>query len=183
MASSAWKADSSGGAAGWRAEVLQDWDRNRGSNKSQVIMATFRQAHRWHERGGPAAKLGVVGYKLLTTWLLGVELPPETEVGPGLRLLHPQAIVVNGETRIGAGCVLRASSTLGNVMNEDGTDTGSPVIGDGVELGVGVIVIGPVKLGDGARVGAGAVVIRDVPPGAVAVGNPARVLAAKDDQT
>jgi putative colanic acid biosynthesis acetyltransferase WcaB len=108
--------------------------------------------------------------------VLGVELPPETEVGPELRLIHPQGIVVNGETRIGARCILRASTTIGNVMSADGTASASPVIGDDVELGANVVVIGPVVIGAGARVGAGAVVIRDVPAGKVAVGNPARVL-------
>ncbi|MPY93233.1 MAG: serine acetyltransferase [Acidimicrobiia bacterium] len=165
----------------WRAEVLQDWDCNRGSTKSQVIMAAFRQAHRWQTPApaGPVARVGVTAYKVLTTWLLGVELPPETVVGAELRLVHPQAIVVNGETRIGARCMLRASTTLGNVVGDDGVASASPALGDDVELGVGVIVIGPVAIGSGARVGAGAVVIRDVPPGAVAVGNPARVLAPK----
>ena len=166
-------------SSAWRAEVFQDWDRNCGSTKSQVIMAAFRQAHRWHERGARPARLGVTAYKVLTTWLLGVELPPETQVGAGLRLLHPQAVVVNGETRIGARCVLRASTTLGNVLRDDGTETASPTLGDDVELGVGVIVIGPVRIGDRARVGAGAVVIHDVPAGSVAVGNPARVLPPK----
>lgn len=160
----------------WRADVLQDWDCNRGSTKSQVIMAAFRQAHRCHRRRGLGAQVVVTGYKVLTTWLLGVELPPETVVGPALRLVHPQAIVVNGESRIGARCLLRASTTLGNVVDEDGRPSGSPAVGDDVELGVGVIVIGPVRIGDRARVGAGAVVLRDVPADAVAVGNPARVL-------
>jgi acetyltransferase-like isoleucine patch superfamily enzyme len=50
------------------------------------------------------------------------------------------------------------------------------VLGDRVDLGVGVLVIGPVTIGDGARVGAGAVVVRDLPAGVTAVGNPARVL-------
>lgn len=167
----------------WRAEVLQDWACNRGSTKSQVIMAAFRQAHRWHAGGGGLpAKLGVTGYKVLTTWLLGVELPPESTVGPGLRLVHPQAVVVNGESRIGARCVLRAGTTLGNVVDEHGRASGSPVVGDDVELGVGVIVIGPVTIGDRARVGAGAVVLRDVPADMVAVGNPARVLPPRGER-
>jgi serine acetyltransferase len=85
---------------------------------------------------------------------------------------------VNGEARLGARCLLRANSTLGNVVDDDGRPGPSPVVGDDVELGIGVIVIGGVTIGDGARVGAGAVVIRDVPAGAVAVGNPARVLPA-----
>jgi serine acetyltransferase len=162
--------------------LLQDWEANAGSTKSRVIMVAFRAAHA--ARYGPtpvraALRPVVVGYKVLTTWVLGVELPPETEVGPGLRLLHPQGIVVNGRTRIGAGVLVRANTTIGNVVAADGTVSGSPVIGDGVELGANVVVVGPVSIGDGARVGAGAVVIRDVPAGAVAVGNPARLLPGR----
>jgi putative colanic acid biosynthesis acetyltransferase WcaB len=164
----------------WRDDVLQDWAANAGSAKSQVILAAFRQANRWLEGRSalpqPLRKLGVVGYKVLTTWILGVELPPETAIGPALVIKHPQAIVVNGQTRIGARCMLRASTTLGNVVDRHGAETASPVIGDDVELGVGVIVVGPVTIGHGARVGAGSVVVKDVPAGAVAVGNPARLL-------
>ncbi len=165
----------------WRLDITQDWVVNRGSAKSQVIMLAFRQANRWHSGRSalpsPVAKAGVVAYKLFTTWLLGVELPPETRIGPGLVIKHPQAIVVNGQTSIGARCMLRASTTLGNVIGRDGVETASPVIGDDVELGVGVIIVGPVTVGAGARIGAGSVVVKDVPAGAVAVGNPARVLS------
>jgi len=99
-------------------------------------------------------------------------------VGPGLCLMHPQAIVINRETRIGARCMIRASTALGNTVGADATPGGSPWVGDDVEFGVGAIVIGPVRIGNAARVGAGAVVLRDVPPSAVAVGNPARLVAA-----
>jgi len=168
-----------GVGGGWRADILQDWEANAESTKSRVILVAFRAAQR-AQRGSAMprvlSRLVVTGYKVLTTWVLGVELPPETRVGPGLRLIHPQGIVVNGQTRIGAGVILRANTTIGNVIGADGTVTASPVIGDRVELGANVVVVGPVQLGDGARVGAGAVVIGDVPSGAVAVGNPARVL-------
>ena len=50
--------------------------------------------------------------------------------------------------------------------------------GDGVELGAYVQVLGGVTLGDGCKVGAMSVVLADVPPGATAVGNPARIIAA-----
>ncbi len=128
----------------------------------------------------PLAKAYVLFYKVLTTWILGVELPPETEVGPELRLIHPQGIVVNGQTRIGARVILRASTTIGNVMGADGVASASPVIGDDVELGANVVIVGPLHIGAGARVGAGAVVVKDVPAGGVAVGNPARLLETVD---
>ncbi|MFN0028901.1 MAG: serine acetyltransferase [Acidimicrobiales bacterium] len=168
-----------GMSPGWRAELTQDWAANAESTKSQVILVMFRAAHRVQATSGipgPLRKGLVVGYKVLTTWLLGVELPPETEVGPQLRLIHPQGIVVNGQTRIGARVILRANSTIGNVMGADGVASASPVIGNDVELGANVVLVGPLHIGDGARIGAGAVVVRDVPPGAVAVGNPARLL-------
>ena len=50
------------------------------------------------------------------------------------------------------------------------------VLGDGVWLGAGVIVCPGVTIGDNSVIGAGAVVTRDIPPGVVAYGNPARVI-------
>ena len=162
----------------WRSEVFQDWSANEGAAKSKLIMLAFRQTHRWLSRPSriwhPVA--GAV-YTVAVNWVLGVELPPETQIGPGLCLMHPQAIVVNRDVTIGAHCMIRASTTLGNKVDAKGVDLGSPVIGDGVEFGVGAIVIGPVTVGSGARVGAGAVVVRDVPTRAVVVGNPARPIS------
>ena len=167
----------------WKSDLFQDWQVNRGSGKSQIVLVLFRQVARWHR--GPARPwhpILTAAYTVLVNWILGVELPPATQVGPRLRILHPQAIVINPDTRIGSGCTIRASTILGNVVRSDGTITGSPWIHDGVELGVGVIIIGPVEIGPGARIGAGAVVTKDVPAGAVAVGNPARVIAEHADE-
>ena len=50
------------------------------------------------------------------------------------------------------------------------------VIERGASLGTGAKVLGPVRVGAGARIGANAVVVSDVPPGATAVGAPARPL-------
>lgn len=162
----------------WRSEVFEDWSANDGAAKSKLIMIAFRQTHRWLT-GPKRSWHSVVSavYTVLVNWILGVELPPETRVGPALCLMHPQAIVINKDVTIGARCMIRASTTLGNKLDAQGRDLGSPIIGDDVEFGVGAIVIGPVTVGSGARVGAGAVVVRDVPAGAVVVGNPARVIS------
>jgi putative colanic acid biosynthesis acetyltransferase WcaB len=167
----------SGGVQPWKTDVFQDWAANPGAGKSRVIMVLFRQVARW--RRGPRRpwhKPLTAGYTVLVNWFLGVELPPATQVGPALRLLHPQSIVINPDTQIGCNCTIRASTVLGNIVKADGTITGSPTLHDRVELGVGVIIIGPVEVGADARIGAGAVVINDVPAGAVAVGNPARLV-------
>ncbi|PVE96749.1 serine acetyltransferase [Microbacterium sp. TPD7012] len=152
------------------------WAADRRANasypKSRFVLRWFRSAQRWRAGRGPLARLVfvVVGgsYKLVTEGFMGIELPVSTEVGPGLRLRHGVGVVVNPASRIGANVMIRQGVTLGNrkLPND------CPTIEDGVEIGVGAVVIGAVTVGAGARIGPNAVVFRDVPPGAV-VASPA----------
>ena len=85
--------------------------------------------------------------------------------------------------RIGAACqlatqvqLLAATHPVDPDPRRQGWEAGSPItLGDNVWLGGGVIVCPGVTIGDDTVVGAGAVVTHDLPPGVVAVGNPARV--------
>ena len=56
---------------------------------------------------------------------------------------------------------------------------GAPRIGNGVDIGAGAKLLGPITIGDGAAIGANAVVIKDVPAGAIAVGIPATIKLRK----
>jgi maltose O-acetyltransferase len=86
--------------------------------------------------------------------------------------------------RIGAACqiatrvqLLTATHPLDPAKRRSGWEYGEPItIGDNVWLGGGVVVCPGVTIGDDTVVGAGAVVTRDLPPGVVAVGAPARVI-------
>ncbi|MEK8028153.1 serine O-acetyltransferase [Pseudaquabacterium rugosum] len=113
-------------------------------------------------------------FRLVET-VTGVSLPKGAEIGPGLRIWHFGGIFINESARIGARCVLRQGVTLGN-RHPDGP---SPWLGDDVEIGAYAQILGGVRVGHGARIGAMAVVLQDVPDGASAVGNPARVIAAR----
>ncbi len=66
--------------------------------------------------------------------------------------------------------------------DDDSADVmAGPHIGAGAQIGAGVTLLPYVKIGAGALIGSGAVVTRDVPPGMVAIGNPARVTKAVAD--
>lgn len=106
--------------------------------------------------------------------LTGICLPIECEIGPGLRIHHFGNIILNPATRMGSNVTLRHGVTLGNRHNEED----APTIGDDVEFGAYAQVLGPITVGDGAKIGAMSVVLEDVPAGATAVGNPARVLSS-----
>ncbi|MCF8237137.1 MAG: N-acetyltransferase [Saprospiraceae bacterium] len=55
------------------------------------------------------------------------------------------------------------------------------VIGNRVSIGTSVTILGGVQIGEGAMIGAGSVVTKDVPPGALVVGNPARIIRYLED--
>lgn len=88
--------------------------------------------------------------------------------GGGLRIPHLNGIIVSDSARMGANCTVFHQVTIG-ILGVPGKD-GAPCIGDGVLIGAGAKVLGPVRIGDCVRIGANAVVTKDVPSGATVVG-------------
>jgi serine O-acetyltransferase len=112
-----------------------------------------------------------LAYRFLET-LTGISIPKSVEIGPGLRIYHFGNIFLHRNVKIGRNCTLRQGVTLGN--RHDGGP--APILEDDVELGAYAQVLGGVRIGRGAKIGAMSVVLSDVPPGATAVGVPARVV-------
>lgn len=98
---------------------------------------------------------------------------PESAILP-----HPYGITISLSARLGENVTIMQNVTIGSKTI---TDWESPEIGNNVYIGAGAILLGPIKIGDTAVIGAGAVVVKDVPPGCTAVGNPARVLPAREE--
>ncbi len=152
----------------FRGTLRRDLAANRGYPKSAVIVTLLRVAQLVRSRPGLAGRLAYlpvgVLYKLVSEWLLGVEIPASTRIGPGLMIRHGVGIVINPASVIGQDVMLRHGVTLGNRFELDDC----PVVEDGVEFGAGATAIGRITIGEQARVGAGAVLVKDLPAGAVA---------------
>lgn len=159
-----------------RYGIFQDWRANHGNPKGRLVMAYFRLVHVL--RANVATFILFLPlfllYRLLVEWLLCIELPWKTTIGPGFRIDHGQALVVNDGTVFGAGCTVRNSTTIGNKRLRNGSYSRAPIFGDRVDIGANAVVIGPITIGDDVSIGAAAVVVKDVPSGHVAIGNPAR---------
>lgn len=86
-------------------------------------------------------------------------------------------VVIGARTQIGPGVqILAADHPRDAASRAAGVEFGRPItIGEDVWIGGGAIILPGVTIDDGALIGAGAVVTRDMPAGATAVGNPARV--------
>jgi len=165
-----------------RAWVFQDWAVNAGSPEHQVLLAWFRLAQWAVAHWGSLGRLVATPYQSFSALFLGIELPVALTVGPRLRLHHKSGIVINGESVIGCDCQLRHGITIGNKVDRAGQSLGAATIGDDVEFGAGCVVIGDIHVGDHARIGAHAVVTKSVPPYAVVVGNPGRVIRIDNPQ-
>lgn len=93
-----------------------------------------------------------------------------TKIGKGLQMAHPYATILNAEY-IGENVYINHLVTIGEKNGR------RPIIGDNVQIHAHAIIIGGIVIGKGAVVGAGSVVVKDVPPGAIVVGNPAKIIS------
>lgn len=127
----------------------------------------------WLRRSNPAFRVAYMLTRLiypLVRWHSGVELQARTQIGPGLCLMHFGPIVIHPDVVAGEDLTILPGVTIG----ED--NRGTPVIGDRVAVGAGVLIIGRVSVGNDVNIGAGAVVVKDLPAHCTAVGVPAKPL-------
>ena len=135
------------------------------------------------------------------TNLYGCAIGNETRIGPFVEIQRGarigarckvqshtfvcEGVTVEDEVFVGHGVMFvndkfpRATTGEGALQTGEDWDLLEIVIERGASLGSGAVVLGGVRVGAGATVGAGAVVTRDVSPGSVVAGSPARILPGR----
>jgi serine O-acetyltransferase len=156
----------------WSRETPQRW-----WDPSRQLMRSIRtyQAAGTGPLGTLRKKIAVLRHRFWSV-VTQAEIDLNAPIEGGLLLPHPNGIVIHPKVEIGANCLIFQQVTLGSA----GGNRGVPRIGTHVDIGAGARVLGPVTIGDHAVIGANAVVLKDVPPHAVAVGAPARILERKN---
>ena len=163
-----------------REEIAVIFDRDPAARSAWEVITCYpgfhallfhRLSHRlWHwDLKWLARFLSHIG-----RWLTGIEIHPGATIGRRFFIDHGMGVVIGETAQIGDDCTLYHGVTLGGTSWAKGKR--HPTLGDGVVIGAGAKILGPVRIGRGAKIGSNAVVVKDVPEGATAVGIPARIL-------
>ena len=110
----------------------------------------------------------------ISRFLTGIEIHPGATIGRRFFIDHGMGVVIGETALIGDDVTLYHGVTLGGTSWNKGKR--HPTLEDGVVIGAGGKVLGPITISAGAKVGSNAVVTKPLPAGATAVGNPARIL-------
>lgn len=115
----------------------------------------------------------------ISRWLTGIEIHPGATIGQRVFIDHGMGVVIGETAVIGDDCTLYHGVTLGGTSWNKGKR--HPTLEQGVVIGAGAKVLGPIIIGKGAKIGSNAVVVKDVPTNATAVGIPARILEQEEN--
>jgi serine O-acetyltransferase len=155
------------------SSVEPDWEREKISrwwSPPGQLLKSIRSYQSWRKKGGVLgflfSRINVIQHRFWSV-VTGADIPLNSQIGGGLLLVHPNGIVVHPEATIGVNCLILQQVTI----------VGGVKIGGHVDIGAGAKIIRPVIIGDHAQIGANAVVVSNVPPGATAVGIPAKILS------
>jgi serine O-acetyltransferase len=148
----------------WKREAQERW-----WHPSAQLLSALRNYQALRRRGGWHSRFLTSWYVLQHRFwqaVAGADIPLNCQIQGGLLLPHPNGIVIHPRASIGANCLILQQVTIVEGVR----------IGNHVDIGAGAKIIRPVNIGDRAKIGANAVVIEDIPPGATAVGIPARII-------
>jgi len=110
----------------------------------------------------------------MTRLVTNVDIHPGATIGRRFFIDHGACVVIGETAIIGDDVTLYHGVTLGGTSWSEGKR--HPTIEDGVLVGAGAKILGPITVGAGARVGANSVVMKDVPPGMTVIGIPGKVV-------
>ena len=116
-------------------------------------------------------------------WITGIEIHPGAVIGRRFFIDHGMGVVIGETAEIGDDCMMYHGVTLGGTSWDKVKR--HPTLKEGVIIGAGAKILGPITLGKNVRVGSNSVVVRSIDDNCTVVGIPGRVLKKKvsdDDQ-
>ena len=119
----------------------------------------------------------------LARWITGIEIHPGAVIGRRFFIDHGMGVVIGETSEIGDDCMMYHGVTLGGTSWDKVKR--HPTLKDGVIIGAGAKILGPITLGRNVRVGSNSVVVKSIDDNCTVVGIPGRVLKKKvsdDDQ-
>ncbi len=116
----------------------------------------------------------------IARFLTGVEIHPGATIGRRFFIDHGMGIVIGETTEVGDDCSIYHGVTLGGTSWRKGKR--HPTLENGIIIGAGAKILGPITLAEGSRIGSNAVVVKDVPVGATVVGVPGHIIAKKEPE-
>ncbi len=170
----------------WKEDVQCVFARDPAARSTWEVLLTYPGVHAvfWYRL---ANKIWRNDFKLLARWLstiarwfTGVEIHPAATIGRRLFIDHGMGVVIGETAEIGDDVTLYHGVTLGGTSWRAGKR--HPTLGNGVIVGAGAKVLGPITVNDNARVGSNAVVVKDVPADATVVGIPGHVVRRKTEE-
>ena len=167
-----------------RDDVRSVFARDPAARTALEVVLTYPGLHAlWLHRASHA--LWNSGFRLLARWLsafarwlTGIEIHPGAKIGRRFFIDHGMGVVIGETAEIGDDVTIYHGVTLGGTTWNKGKR--HPTLEDGVVVGAGAKVLGPITVGAGARVGSNSVVTRPVPAGATVVGIPGRVILREE---
>jgi serine acetyltransferase/glycosyltransferase involved in cell wall biosynthesis len=131
------------------------------------MLAVYRVMHWAHQRRVPLVAPVI---SRLIRHLYGAEINWQTQIAPGVSIVHGNGLVLSAGTVIGTGCVLFQGVTIGESYDALTGRIGAPHLEANVHVGPNAVLIGPITIGAGSKILAGTVVTQDVPAGSLVRG-------------
>ena len=117
----------------------------------------------------------------LARWITGIEIHPGAVIGRRFFIDHGMGVVIGETSIIGDDCMLYHGVTLGGTTWDKVKR--HPTLKNGVVIGAGAKILGPVTLGNNVRVGSNSVVVRSIDDNETVVGIPGRIVRKKAEHT
>jgi len=167
-----------------REDIACVFERDPAARSGFEVLTTYpgvhalinhRMAHKlWRANWRYVARLLAFFNRMFT----GIEIHPGATIGRRFFIDHGHGVVIGETAEIGDDVTIYHGVTLGGTSWSHGKR--HPTLGDGVVVGGGAMILGPITVGAQAKVGANSVVIADVPERRTVVGIPGRVVRSQE---